>query len=182
MRRRFGEFGREKVAAAFGYDTLVIALGATTNDAGVPGVREHTFPLRTFDEAIALHNAVPQGLSSAIFTTDVREAEAFMSAAGSDCGIANVNIGTSGAEIGGAESDFVAGELPAIQQLGIQRARYAALRMQMAQGGIDQCLHRHQRCGDAAEIGTGATRDQRGDALFDGLVHGNSSTAIRTTG
>jgi aldehyde dehydrogenase (NAD+) len=54
------------------------------------------------DDAIALHNAVPQGLSSAIFTTDVREAEAFMSAAGSDCGIANVNIGTSGAEIGGA--------------------------------------------------------------------------------
>jgi aldehyde dehydrogenase (NAD+) len=55
-----------------------------------------------FDDAIALHNAVPQGLASAIFTTDVREAEAFMSAAGSDCGIANVNIGTSGAEIGGA--------------------------------------------------------------------------------
>ena len=55
-----------------------------------------------FDDALALHNAVPQGLSSAIFTTDVREAEAFMSAAGSDCGIANVNIGTSGAEIGGA--------------------------------------------------------------------------------
>ncbi len=55
-----------------------------------------------FDDAIALHNAVPQGLSSAIFTTDIREAEAFMSAAGSDCGIANVNIGTSGAEIGGA--------------------------------------------------------------------------------
>lgn len=52
--------------------------------------------------AIALQNGVPQGLSSAIFTTDIREAEAFMSAAGSDCGIANVNIGTSGAEIGGA--------------------------------------------------------------------------------
>ena len=56
----------------------------------------------TLDEAIVLHNGVPQGLSSAIFTTDIREAEAFMSAAGSDCGIANVNIGTSGAEIGGA--------------------------------------------------------------------------------
>ena len=54
------------------------------------------------DEAIAMNNAVPQGLSSAIFTTDVREAERFMSAGGSDCGIANVNIGTSGAEIGGA--------------------------------------------------------------------------------
>jgi aldehyde dehydrogenase (NAD+) len=54
------------------------------------------------DEAIALNNAVPQGLSSSIFTTDVREAERFMAADGSDCGIANVNIGTSGAEIGGA--------------------------------------------------------------------------------
>ena len=53
-------------------------------------------------QAIALNNDVPQGLSSSIFTTDVREAEQFMSAAGSDCGIANVNIGTSGAEIGGA--------------------------------------------------------------------------------
>lgn len=57
---------------------------------------------QTLDEAIALNNAVPQGLSSAIFTTDIREAERFMAADGSDCGIANVNIGTSGAEIGGA--------------------------------------------------------------------------------
>lgn len=56
----------------------------------------------TLDEAIALHNQVRQGLSSAIFTLDQREAEVFMSAAGSDCGIVNVNIGTSGAEIGGA--------------------------------------------------------------------------------
>ncbi|WP_203336958.1 L-piperidine-6-carboxylate dehydrogenase [Nocardioides limicola] len=56
----------------------------------------------TLDEAIALHNDVPQGLASAIFTLDVREAETFLSAAGSDCGIANVNIGPSGAEIGGA--------------------------------------------------------------------------------
>ncbi|WP_137724639.1 aldehyde dehydrogenase family protein [Prescottella subtropica] len=55
-----------------------------------------------FDEAIALHNDVPQGLSSSIFTTDQREAERFLAADGSDCGIANVNIGTSGAEIGGA--------------------------------------------------------------------------------
>ncbi len=54
------------------------------------------------DEAIAAHNDVPQGLSSAIFTLNVRHAERFLSAAGSDCGIANVNIGTSGAEIGGA--------------------------------------------------------------------------------
>ncbi|RMH71751.1 MAG: aldehyde dehydrogenase family protein [Gemmatimonadetes bacterium] len=55
-----------------------------------------------FDEALALHNGVPQGLSSAIFTNDVREAHKFLSEVGSDCGIANVNIGTSGAEIGGA--------------------------------------------------------------------------------
>jgi len=55
-----------------------------------------------FDAVLALHNAVPQGLSSSIFTTDIREAERFLSAAGSDCGIANVNIGPSGAEIGGA--------------------------------------------------------------------------------
>jgi aldehyde dehydrogenase (NAD+) len=57
---------------------------------------------RTLDAAIALNNAVPQGLSSSIFTTDLREAELFVSAAGSDCGIVNVNIGPSGAEIGGA--------------------------------------------------------------------------------
>jgi aldehyde dehydrogenase (NAD+) len=55
-----------------------------------------------FDKAIAMHNAVPQGLSSCIFTTDMREAETFLSAIGSDCGLANVNIGPSGAEIGGA--------------------------------------------------------------------------------
>jgi aldehyde dehydrogenase (NAD+) len=57
---------------------------------------------RALEEAIAWNNAVPQGLSSSIFTIDMREAELFMSAAGSDCGIANVNIGPSGAEIGGA--------------------------------------------------------------------------------
>ena len=74
-----------------------------------PIVREETFaPIlyvmeyQTMEEAIEMHNAVPQGLSSAIFTNDVREAESFLSPAGSDCGIANVNIGTSGAEIGGA--------------------------------------------------------------------------------
>jgi aldehyde dehydrogenase (NAD+) len=56
----------------------------------------------TFEQALALHNDVPQGLSSAIFTESMRKAEEFLSAKGSDCGIANVNIGTSGAEIGGA--------------------------------------------------------------------------------
>ena len=72
-------------------------------------VREETFApiLYTLgyddlDEAIAIHNDVPQGLSSSIFTLNLREAETFLSAAGSDCGIANVNIGPSGAEIGGA--------------------------------------------------------------------------------
>jgi len=62
----------------------------------------YTLKYTTLDEAIALQNDVPQGLSSAIFTNDIREAETFVSASGSDCGIANVNIGTSGAEIGGA--------------------------------------------------------------------------------
>ena len=57
---------------------------------------------RDLADAIALNNDVPQGLASAIFTRDLGEAERFMSAAGSDCGIANVNIGPSGAEIGGA--------------------------------------------------------------------------------
>lgn len=57
---------------------------------------------KTLDEAIALHNNVPQGLASSIMTTDMREAELFCSAAGSDCGIVNVNVGPSGAEIGGA--------------------------------------------------------------------------------
>jgi len=72
-------------------------------------VRQETFaPIlylmsyRDLDEAITLHNGVPQGLSSSIFTTNLLTAEKFLSAAGSDCGIANVNIGTSGAEIGGA--------------------------------------------------------------------------------
>ncbi len=62
----------------------------------------YVMPYDTFDEAIAMHNGVAQGLASSIFTTDMREAERFMSSAGSDCGIANVNIGPSGAEIGGA--------------------------------------------------------------------------------
>jgi aldehyde dehydrogenase (NAD+) len=62
----------------------------------------YLMPYDTLEEAIALQNGVAQGLSSAIMTNNVREAELFLSAAGSDCGIANVNIGTSGAEIGGA--------------------------------------------------------------------------------
>ncbi len=62
----------------------------------------YVLPYDDFDEAVALNNAVPQGLSSSVFTADQAEAERFLSAEGSDCGIANVNIGTSGAEIGGA--------------------------------------------------------------------------------
>ncbi len=62
----------------------------------------YVLPYQDLDEAITLHNDVAQGLSSSIFTLDVREAETFVSAIGSDCGIANVNIGPSGAEIGGA--------------------------------------------------------------------------------
>jgi len=62
----------------------------------------HVLRYRDLAEAVALQNDVPQGLASSIFTTDLREAERFLSAAGSDCGIANVNIGPSGAEIGGA--------------------------------------------------------------------------------
>jgi aldehyde dehydrogenase (NAD+) len=72
-------------------------------------VREETFApvlyafgYRELEEAIAAQNDVPQGLSSCIFTNDLRESEKFLSAGGSDCGIANVNIGPSGAEIGGA--------------------------------------------------------------------------------
>ena len=72
-------------------------------------VRQETFapilyvmPYRDFEDALTMHNDVPQGLASCIFTNDIREAETFLSAKGSDCGIANVNIGPSGAEIGGA--------------------------------------------------------------------------------
>jgi aldehyde dehydrogenase (NAD+) len=78
-----------------------------SNDAAI--VQHETFApilyvmkFSTLDEAIHLQNDVPQGLSSSIFTTNLKAAEAFLGAAGSDCGIANVNIGTSGAEIGGA--------------------------------------------------------------------------------
>jgi aldehyde dehydrogenase (NAD+) len=83
------------------------SIAEATNDMQI--VQHETFapllymmPYDTLEEAIALQNGVAQGLSSAIMTNSVREAEVFLSAAGSDCGIANVNIGTSGAEIGGA--------------------------------------------------------------------------------
>jgi len=92
----------------FGRRTFVLpTIVEISNDAEI--VQTETFaPIlyvmkyRTIDEAIALHNAVPQGLSSGIFTDSMAEAEKFLSFKGSDCGIANVNVGTSGAEIGGA--------------------------------------------------------------------------------
>ncbi|VTU31070.1 L-piperidine-6-carboxylate dehydrogenase [Variovorax sp. PBL-E5] len=94
----------ERFAQAFYVRPAIVEMPAQT-----AVVRRETFaPLLyvlaydAFDEAIALHNDVPQGLSSCIFSNDLREVERFLSAAGSDCGMANVNIGPSGAEIGGA--------------------------------------------------------------------------------
>ena len=83
------------------------AIAVASNDWGI--VQTETFgpilyliPYRTLDEAIRIQNGVAQGLSSAIFTDNLQNAEYFLSYGGSDCGIANINIGTSGAEIGGA--------------------------------------------------------------------------------
>ena len=99
-------FGGDELnkAGCFVQPTLVCGL---SNACEI--VQEETFapilyvmPYRTLAEAIALQNAVPQGLSSALFTTNLQKAEFYLSAQGSDCGIANINIGTSGAEIGGA--------------------------------------------------------------------------------
>jgi len=100
--------GGERVDAA-GADAFYVrpALVEIPGQTG-PVVEETFAPIlyvikySDFDAVLALHNAVPQGLSSSIFTNDVREAETFLSSRGSDCGIANVNIGPSGAEIGGA--------------------------------------------------------------------------------
>ena len=96
--------GRREVAGGVYVEPAIVRMPSQSDI-----VRTETFaPLlyvmtySTLDEAIAMQNDVPQGLSSSIFTLDQREAEIFMSAAGSDCGIVNVNIGTSGAEIGGA--------------------------------------------------------------------------------
>ena len=101
--------GGERLIVGDAHDAWYAAPALVTMPAQTAVVLRETFApilylLRydTFDQAIALHNGVPQGLSSAIFTNDLREAEAFLAASGSDCGIANVNIGTSGAEIGGA--------------------------------------------------------------------------------
>ncbi|MDX8455278.1 aldehyde dehydrogenase family protein [Mesorhizobium sp. VK9D] len=102
-------FGGERINAGFGDDAFYVRPALVEVDAQTVTVERETFApilyvLRYSDleEALRLHNDVPQGLSSSIFTNDLREAETFLSARGSDCGIANVNIGPSGAEIGGA--------------------------------------------------------------------------------
>ncbi|MGZ8361325.1 MAG: L-piperidine-6-carboxylate dehydrogenase [Allosphingosinicella sp.] len=101
--------GGERLHADLWPDAYYVRPALVEMQAQTPVVERETFaPIlyvlgyRSFEQALALHNAVPQGLASSIFTTDLREAELFLSAAGSDCGIANVNIGPSGAEIGGA--------------------------------------------------------------------------------
>ena len=101
-------YGGEVVEDSNGVGTYVIpAIAEVKNEYNI--VQEETFaPLlylikySDIDEAIEMHNDVPQGLSSSIFSSNIHETEKFLSAVGSDCGIANVNIGTSGAEIGGA--------------------------------------------------------------------------------
>ena len=100
--------GGERLVSQIGHGVYVKpALIEISKDALI--TQKETFAPITYviryselSEAIAIQNSVQQGLSSSIFTSDVREAELFCSPAGSDCGIANVNIGTSGAEIGGA--------------------------------------------------------------------------------
>jgi aldehyde dehydrogenase (NAD+) len=101
--------GGERVLADEHPDAYYVRPALVRMPSQTQVVRDETFaPIlyaltyRELDEAVALQNGVPQGLSSCIFTTDLREAERFLSATGSDCGIANVNIGPSGAEIGGA--------------------------------------------------------------------------------
>ncbi|MFB9953472.1 aldehyde dehydrogenase family protein [Rhizobium puerariae] len=101
--------GGERVHQNEAADAYYVRPAIVEMPAQTGPVKEETFaPIlyvmkySSFDEALKLHNDVPQGLSSSIFTNDMREAETFVSARGSDCGIANVNIGPSGAEIGGA--------------------------------------------------------------------------------
>jgi len=105
IRQQGGEviFGGERMTGCFVQPTLVRAR------ADMPILKEEIFApilylveFDALDEAIHWHNDVPQGLSSAMFTTNLISAETFLSHRGSDCGIANINLGTSGAEIGGA--------------------------------------------------------------------------------
>lgn len=101
--------GGERVLEEEGSDAYYVQPAVIRMPEQSPIMRTETFaPILyvleydTFDRAIEVHNGVPQGLSSSVFTLDLREAERFLAADGSDCGIANVNIGPSGAEIGGA--------------------------------------------------------------------------------
>jgi aldehyde dehydrogenase (NAD+) len=101
--------GGERVLSDFYPEAFYVQPALVEMTTQTDMVRRETFaPIlyvlryKDFSEALQLHNDVPQGLSSSIFTTDLREAETFLSVVGSDCGIANVNIGPSGAEIGGA--------------------------------------------------------------------------------
>jgi len=102
-------WGGERITAGVPEGGYYVRPALVEIAASAPIVQDETFApvlyvsvYDAFEQAVAVHNDVPQGLASAIFTNDVREAERFCSAAGSDCGIVNVNIGTSGAEIGGA--------------------------------------------------------------------------------
>ena len=101
--------GGKRIAQPGTFPGNFVEPAIVVSERPLPIAREETFApilyvveFDTLEQAIAMNNDVPQGLSSAIFTTSLRSAEKFLSAAGSDCGIANVNIGTSGAEIGGA--------------------------------------------------------------------------------
>jgi aldehyde dehydrogenase (NAD+) len=101
--------GGERVTVEGCFDAFYVRPAIVDMPAQIPLMQQETFApilyvlrFETLDQAIDLQNAVPQGLSSSIFTNDLRESERFLSAAGSDCGIANVNMGPSGAEIGGA--------------------------------------------------------------------------------
>jgi aldehyde dehydrogenase (NAD+) len=102
-------YGGDRVTEGVPKGGLYVKPAIVEISADAPIVQQETFaPIlyvvryKNLDQAIEIHNGVPQGLASAILTSDVREAELFCSPAGSDCGIVNVNIGTSGAEIGGA--------------------------------------------------------------------------------
>jgi aldehyde dehydrogenase (NAD+) len=111
LKREGGQilYGGERLTGKEGPSGCYITPCLAEVPGNLPLVKEETFapllylmPYRNFEQAVALNNEVPQGLSSAIFTNNALEAEEFLSACGSDCGIANVNVGTSGAEIGGA--------------------------------------------------------------------------------
>ena len=118
-----------------------------------------------FSEAIELQNGVPQGLSSSIFTNDLRESEAFLSHAGSDCGIANVNTGPSGAEIGGAfggEKDTGGGR-------GVRLRRLE---------GLHAAPDRHRQLFGCAATGPGCVLWHRGRRRRRGLNQGNGVTPM----